>query len=157
VTLRLKGAAQATTKTDSSGAYRFAGPAGEVQVSLAADSFPPGYELSDVGEQAVQSRRLNLSSPAVANFTVRAQRVVEGVVSGFAPSNGSDNKPAGVTVTVLESGRTVTPDSTGHFVLRGLPAGRHTLVVKSPKSQTRQVIEVSAEAGSVTRVQLQMP
>jgi hypothetical protein len=71
VTVRLEGTAQASATTDSSGAYRFAGPAGEARVLIAVDSLPPGYEL---GEVQSQSRHLEPRAPAVADFTVRAQR-----------------------------------------------------------------------------------
>lgn len=146
VTLRLVGATEATATTDSSGAYRFAGPAGEVRISLIADSVPPGYDL---GNLSAQVRRLTPGTPAVADFTLRAQRVLIGVVSG------TGDRP--VTVTALEVARTVSADKEGRFLLRGLPAGALTLVVRGQRGETRRVVEVPAEPGAVTKVKLVAP
>jgi hypothetical protein len=146
VTLKLESAREATTTTDSNGAYRFAAPAGEARVFLVADSVPPGYELSDLDPQ---TRILAPGAPAVADFTVRAQRVLSGEVSGV---NGEP-----VTVTALEANTTVSPDNKGRFLLRGLPAGPLTLVVRRQGRETRQVVEVPAEPGSVTGVKLTAP
>lgn len=146
VTLRLEGVSKATTTTDSSGFYRFAAPAGEARVFVVADSIPPGYEL---GNLSAQLRRLAPGAPAVADFTVRTQHVLAGVV------RGAGSKP--VTVTALEADRTVSPDGTGRFVLRGLSAGPQTLLVRGPRGEKRQVIEIPVEPGSMTSVELAVP
>lgn len=146
ITLRLDGATEATATTDSSGAYRFAAAPGEARVWVVADSVPPGYELEGLGPQ---DRTLARGAPAVADFTVRAQRVVEGVVAGAGDG--------AVTVTALEAGRTVHPNDAGRFILRGLPAGPLTLVVRGPSGETRQVVEVPAEPAMVTGIELDGP
>jgi hypothetical protein len=146
VTLRLAGVKGVTATTDSDGAYRFAVPAGEAQVSLVAESIPAGYELGNLDPQ---TRHLAPGAPAVANFTVRAQRMLKGVVGGMG------NEP--VTVTAVEIARTVSPDKSGHFLLRGLPAGSLTLVVGSRFGETRQVVEIPAEPGPVTKIELAAP
>ena len=146
VTVRLEGTAQASATTDSSGAYRFAGPAGEARVLLAVDSLPAGYEL---GEVQSQSRHLEPRAPAVADFTVRAQRGLEGVVNGPGAQ--------GISILALEAGRTVHPDESGRFILRGLPAGAQTLVVSSPRGETRKVVDVPAEPGVMKGIRLEAP
>ena len=143
VTVRLDGATQATATTDSTGAYRFAAAPGEARVWVVADSVPAGYELDDLRPQA---RSLDRGAPAFADFTVRAQRVLMGVVAGA--DGGS------VSVTALEADRTVTSDEAGRFILRGLPAGPVTLVVRGRRGETRQVVEVPAEPSTVAGVEL---
>ncbi len=143
VRLRLEGADDATATTDSSGEYRFSARAGDARVAVIAESLPPGYAL---GELAPQSRRLAPGAPAVADFTVRAQRALEGIVSG------TGGKP--VTVTALEADRHVETDKDGRFLLRGLPAGPLTLIVGTPGGERRQVVEVPREPGSVTGVEI---
>ena len=120
-----------------------AGGAGEAGVAVIAESLPPGVAL---GELAPQSRRLAPGAPAVADFTVRAQRALEGIVSG------TGGKP--VTVTALEADRHVETDKDGRFLLRGLPAGPLTLIVGTPGGERRQVVEVPREPGSVTGVEI---
>ncbi|MDB5942012.1 MAG: hypothetical protein JWQ13_1578, partial [Ramlibacter sp.] len=138
VTVRIEGTTQAATTTDSSGAYRFAGPPGEVSVSVLAESLPAGY---DVGKMAALHARLSAAAPAVAEFTVRAQRVIEGVVDGTQGRR--------VTVRTLDNPRPVVSDARGRFILRGLPAGPVTLRVRNERGETRRVVDMPAEPGSV--------
>ena len=63
VTVRLEGTAQASATTDSSGAYRFAGPAGEARVLLAVDSLPPGTNWAKSNPKAGTSRLMRRPSP----------------------------------------------------------------------------------------------
>lgn len=146
VTLKLEGTREATATTDSSGAYRFAAPTGEVRVLLVADSIPPGYELRDLAPKTLS---LTSRTPAIADFTVRAQRVLRGEIYGAAD--------VPVTVTALEANRTVRPDDKGFFLLRGLSAGSLTLVVAREGRETRHVVEIPAEPGSVTGIRLAAP
>jgi hypothetical protein len=92
---------------------------------------------------------LDPSRPAVIDFVLRAQRSLHGTV------RGADGAP--VTVTALELDRTVRADESGRFALRGLPAGRLTLVVKSERGESRQVVEIPAEPVSLTGVELSAP
>lgn len=144
VTVRLDGATEATAVTDSSGAYRFAAAPGEARVWVMADSVPPGYELDGLRPQ---ERTLAAGAPALADFTVQAQRVLRGTVAGGGA----------VTVTALEAGRTVSPDREGRFILRGLPAGPVTLVARGGRGETRQVVEVPAAPATVDGVELRTP
>jgi hypothetical protein len=146
VTVRVEGLTHTTTITDSSGAYRFAGPAGEVRVVLALESLPPGYEL---GEDQSHTRHLAISAPAVADFTVRAQRGVEGMVIGPGAQ--------GISILALEAARTVRADASGRFVLRGLPAGPQTLVVTGARGEIRSVVDVPAEPGLLKGIRIQAP
>jgi hypothetical protein len=146
VTVRLDGATEATAVTDSSGAYRFAAAPGEARVWVMAGSVPPGYELDDLRPQ---ERTLAAGAPAVADFTVRAQRVLQGRVAGAGGE--------AVTVTALEAERTVSPDGEGRFILRGLPAGPVTLVTRTPRGESRRVVEVPAEPVTVSGVELDGP
>jgi hypothetical protein len=145
VTLRVDGSPQSTT-TDSQGAYRFAAPAGEVRVVVVAESLPAGYELRELAPKRVA---LAPGAPGVADFTIRAQRAIEGVVSA------TGGRP--VRVLALEAGREVTTDGSGRFLLRALPAGPVTLVVKSPRGETRQQVSVPAEPGLMKGIKLAAP
>jgi hypothetical protein len=146
VTVRLDGAATATAVTDSGGVFRFATVPGTARLAVVADSIAAGHELGDLRAQTVE---LDPSRPAVIDFVLRAQRSLHGTV------RGADGAP--VTVTALELDRTVRADESGRFALRGLPAGRLTLVVKSERGESRQVVEIPAEPVSLTGVELSAP
>ncbi|HEV7914436.1 MAG TPA: carboxypeptidase-like regulatory domain-containing protein [Albitalea sp.] len=144
VTVRLDAAAPATATTDSSGAYRFASAPGEAVVSVVAETIPPGHELADL---TAQHRTLETNAPSVADFSVRAQRTMSGLVRGQGD--------AMVTVTVLELKRSVTADAaTGRFVLRGLPAGALTLQVDSRLGRTCRIVTVPKEPGALGGLEL---
>lgn len=143
VVVSLQGAAQATTTTDSNGAYRLAAPAGTARVALAPASIPAGYDLRALAPKSVQ---LAQDAPATVDFTVSAQRSVQGEVSGISG--------VPVRVLVLETGREVNTDDAGRFVLRGLPAGPLTLIVKSAGRETRQVIELPAHPAVLRQIKL---
>lgn len=145
-TVRLQGSRQASTTTDSSGAYRFAAPDGEAQVSVDPASLAPGYELGDL---APQGTRLARGKPATVDFVVRAQRTLQGVV----PVVGGELP----VIELPQLRREVKPDAAGRFMLRGLPAGPLTLIVKTSRGSHRQVVEVPATPGSTAGVQLLLP
>lgn len=140
VTLRLRGVRDATTVTDGSGRYRFAGPEGMAQVEVMAESLPPGYDLTALKPQSLLLAR---HAPAHADFRARALRSLAGTVKGL--------RGIGV-VEVAGSGQQVRPDAAGHFLLRHLPAGRLTLVVRHGGGEIRQDVEVPAEPGIVSGV-----
>lgn len=146
VTLRLQGASDATTVTDSSGSFRFAGPTGVAQVEVVAESVPPGYELAGLRPQPLL---LDKGRPATASFRLRAQRVLAGVV------HGGGGRP--LMVTVVETGQWVNPDADGHFLMRGLPAGPVTLVVEAGKASTRRTVDMPVGPGTVADMELQAP
>lgn len=146
VAVLLDGMKQATTSTNSSGAYRFAAPAGEVKVMLAADSVPAGYELAELSEQV---HSIAPGAPVVADFVLRAQRVLKGVVVGAGSADAS--------ISVLETGRVASANKSGQFLLRGLAAGPLTLVVKSAHGETRRVVTMPAEPGTVAGIELAAP
>jgi hypothetical protein len=142
-TVRLHGAREASTVTDSGGAYRFAAPEGDAQVSIDATTLPPGYDLDRLQGQTM---RLAPAQPVSADFTVRAQRSIQGVVAGGA-----------ATVEVPALGLRVATDATGRFALRGLPAGPLELVVTTARGSTRHRVEVPPQPGAVTGLQLRAP
>lgn len=146
IRVRLEGPASATTATDPTGAYVLTSPPGAAQISLVAESFPPGYDLTALPEINLELTR---GSPAVRNFIVRAQRSLAGVITA--------KNPTGLKVSADGLGRSVTPDANGRFLLRGLPAGPLTLVVEGANAQVRQTVNISSEAGSVTKIELQVP
>ncbi len=145
VTVRAEGAMDTSTVTDSSGAYRFSTPAGVVRISLVPESLPAGHDLSQL---TTQERSVTQDSPATADFSVRAQRAIQGTVSGAAA------RP--VTITIPEIQRSAQVDATGQFTLRSLPAGALTLILRSDQRESRNVITLAPEPG-VTRVQLAAP
>lgn len=145
VTVRLSGAVQGSATTDSGGAFRFATAPGEVELVLAAESVPEGF---DVGDLKPLTRHVELDSPATADFVLRAQRSLRGAVQGMQP---------GTQVVVPALGRSVAPDAQGRFVLRSLPAGPVTLVVRRGASEVSQVVELPAAPGRVDGVLLRGP
>lgn len=146
VVLRLAGKAPATVVTDSAGAYSFAGPEGEATVSVVAESLPPGYELGDL---APRHTRLETGAPVSMDFAVRAQRGLEGSIAN------AGGKP--VQVLVEKVGRGATTDAQGRFMLRGLPAGKLTLVVKNEHGEKRHPVEIPSEPGMVRGVRIEAP
>jgi hypothetical protein len=144
-TVRLEGGAGTTATTDSSGTYRIAAPAVQTRVGVDPASLPPGYELRGLVPQAVTLAR---GAPATADFVVRAQRTLQGAVADAA---GED-----VVIEVPELGREVRPDAAGNFVLRGLPAGRITLVARSRRGSVRQVVDIPPAPGN-TAIRLRLP
>lgn len=146
VTVRVDGARPATAVTDSSGSYRATVAPGDVQVTLAAETVPPGHDLRAL---SARSRKLADGEPATVNFTVRALRSLEGEVTGHGG--------AAATVTIPELSRSVTADAQGRFILRRLPAGPLTLVVNSAGRAAQTVVEMPAGPGTVRGVKLQLP
>jgi hypothetical protein len=124
VRVRVEGAHRATATTDSNGVYRVAGAEGEVRVTLDPDSLPPGYDLRAL---APRRRKLVRDEPASINFSVRAQRSVQGQVTGAGA--------ASARIVVQELQRELRVDENGRFLLRGLPAGSLTLAVKTASGE----------------------
>jgi len=146
VTLQVQGTSRTTTSTDSSGHFRFAGPPGEVSLSVLPESLPPGYELVQL---APLVKLLRTGAPAEADIVIRAQRAVEGRVLGASGKT--------VSVVAVEAGRSVQADENGRFLLRGLPAGALTLVVKNQDGEAHHPVVVPAQPGVVSGVELGAP
>jgi hypothetical protein len=146
VSLRVEGSQSHTITTDSSGVFRFAGPSEEVKLSLLPDSLPPGYELVDLSSVL---KRLAAGAPVVSDFTVRAQRVLEGRVIGGGGG--------AFTVRAIEASRSVMPDASGRFVLRGLPAGPLTILVKSRDGEASYSVQMPTNPGVMSGVELSAP
>jgi hypothetical protein len=92
--------------------------------------------------------RIVAGAPARQDFSVPAQRSVSGRVR--AP------KGAKVRVTALELGRSVGVGSDGSFVLRGLPAGRMTLVAADGRREQRRVIDLPAGPAMLRGIDLSL-
>lgn len=127
VTVRIEGSTRSSV-TDGEGRYRLSGPAGEVQVTVAPESLPAGYDLRGIEPQRV---RLARGAPAVADFSLRAQRAVRGVV----------RSPGVKTLRAVGEGweKEVPVDGEGHFLLRSVPAGPLTLQAGARGETTRQI------------------
>jgi outer membrane usher protein FimD/PapC len=132
--------------TDSSGAYRTAVAAGTAKVWLDASSLPPGYELRGSASHQVE---LVPQRPVEVDFIVRAQRALQARVSGAA------GVPA--TVTVAETGQQAATDAAGQVMLRGLPAGKLTLVARGLFGERREEVVMPAEPGVVRGVVIGEP
>jgi hypothetical protein len=145
VRVLLSGAIDATTTTDSEGVFRFASPPGDVVVTVSPESVPVGYELAALEPQPL---RAGVGASASADFVLRAQRSVSGTVSGATEDT---------IVVASETGRTATPDARGRFVLRGLPCGDLTLVVKSARGESRHVVTLPATPGRIDELRLHAP
>jgi hypothetical protein len=145
VTVRLQGALDTSTVTDSSGAYRFAVPAGAAQVSIVADSVPTGYEL---GSLTTRSQHVAVGTPAVVDFQLAAQRSLQGVLRSAGGA---------LTATAVEVNRSVETDAEGRFLLRGLPAGTLTLIARSARGEARRVLQIPAEPGRVDAGEIVVP
>lgn len=143
VKVSVQGARSMTAVTDSSGAWRLAMAPGEVTVSIAPESVPPGHDLRAL---AARKRHVEPGLPVAVNFMVRAMRGLEGVVEGV---NG-----APVTVSVPELSRATTTDAQGRFMLRGLPAGALTLVFGRDGKSAQQTVRLPETPGTVRGVRL---
>ncbi|MCD6060520.1 MAG: hypothetical protein K0S16_831 [Moraxellaceae bacterium] len=147
VRLRLSGPTDAVAITDSSGGFTFAGPEGVAQVSVVAETVPPGYELGDLRPRAVL---LSKRAPATVDFRARAQRVLSGEVRGATDTDL-------LTVTAVEAKQVAGLDGSRRFLFRGLPAGPLTLLVKSRRGETRQVVEIPAAPATISGIELAAP
>jgi hypothetical protein len=140
VMVRAEGASTVTALSDGSGGWRMTLPPGDVRVSLAPETVPPGHDLRSL---PTQSRTLISREPVKLNFSVRALRSVEGVIAGPRGKGG--------TVTVIELARSVTADADGRFIIRQLPAGKFTLVAGDAQSKAPQVVVTLPSAPGVVR------
>jgi hypothetical protein len=141
VTVQLEGGVEASTVTDSSGAFEFAAPPGRMRVRVVPESVPAGHDLADLEERTLTAR---VEAAAAADFVLRAQRSVQGRVPGA---------PAGTIVAAPALGRSVPTDADGRFVLRGLPAGPLTLRANGASV----VVDVPAQPGRVADIELPAP
>jgi hypothetical protein len=144
VTVRLEGGISATATTDSSGTFLFAAAGGEARLSVVADSLPPGFDLSTLQTETV---RLQVGAPATRDLEVRAHRTVAGTLRTARPREA--------TITVEGLGQTVTPSANGQFILRGLPAGKLTLVARAAGGEDREVVEVPPEPATLGGIVLE--
>lgn len=144
VTVVVEGASGGRAVTDSSGTYRLNVASGEVRVSIAPETVPPGHELRAL---VPRKRTVAAGQPASVNFTVRALRSLEGVVAGV------EGRP--VAVVAPDVSQSVVTDAGGRFVLRRLPAGPLTLVVGEGAAARRNVVQIPDAPGVVRGVQLQ--
>lgn len=135
VTVRLEGASPRSAVTDGAGHYRITAPAGEARVSIAAESLPAGFDVRGLEPTVV---RLAAGAPSVSDLKVRAQRAVKGVVPEGA-----------ATVLARAPGfeREIRTDAAGKFMVRGLPAGALTLVIRSTRGERQVVLQVPAAPG----------
>jgi hypothetical protein len=143
VTVRLEGGINATATTDSKGAFVFAAAGGEARLSIVPDSLPPGFDLAALRPETV---RLQVGAPLHRDLLAHAYRSIAGTVRA--------RRPRETTVTVEGLDRTVTPAADGRFVLRGLPAGRLTLVAQAEDGEDRRTIEIPPEPGILEGVVL---
>jgi hypothetical protein len=115
--LLARGSSQATTTTDSQGAYVIAAAPGAWELSVVVDSVPAGYALSDATSRSVTLER---ARPLDVSLSLRALRSVSG--SGAVP---------GSEIEVAPLGRKIRADAEGRFSLRSLPPGELTLLAAS--------------------------
>lgn len=147
VTVRADGASSMTTVSDGNGAWRMTVAPGELRVALVPETLPPGHDLRGFSEH---SRTLGARDHASIDFTVRALRSVEGVVVGL--------RGAPATVTVVETGRSVSTDADGRFIVRQLPAGAVTLRVEHAGSQLMPLTVTLPDGPAMLKgVRLQAP
>ena len=76
--------------------------------------------------------RLSVFACACALFVLAllpARAADSGVISGTVSNAATRNLLAGARVEVLQLGRSALTDETGRFVLNGLPAGTHEVMV----------------------------
>jgi hypothetical protein len=146
VRLRVGAPASVQAVSDSSGGYVLALPAGDARVAIDPDSLPPGYELATLAPQSVH---VAPRQPRTLDFTVRAQRAVQGQVRGTGAAQA--------VITVEETGRATRADADGGFVLRGLPAGHVTLRVETGRGTRRGAIDLPDGPALLRDVSLSAP
>jgi hypothetical protein len=139
----MEGTSTSTAITDSGGGYQLGVPPGTVKVFVVAETLPAGYDIANLPPR---SRRLVREEAAVVNFTVRAQRSIDGIVSC---GNGQ-----AVPVSAEGFSRRAVTDPHGHFVLRGLPAGQLTLTAECPSGAVRKSVDIPAEPGVVRGIRM---
>jgi hypothetical protein len=143
--VRVGGATPRTVVTDAQGVFRIATPPGVVEIAVIPESVPVGYELGDLAPRSVD---VAVGTPATAGFTLQAQRSLRGIVEGTQQAT---------SVTAIEIGLSVSTDAQGNFILRGLPAGPLTLLIRSANGESRQAVIVPDAPGRIDGVTLRAP
>lgn len=148
VTVRLIGRNEAAV-TGSDGSFTFEGlPEGLYRVNVAPDSFPPGYDLSQLRPQTAVVDGV----PGALSFTARALRSISGIVTVFDPRRSSVVPAAGMEVSLPPLGRVARTDENGAYTLRDLPPGSYTLVIAGGTPDQRRTVQLPAEPANVTGV-----
>lgn len=106
-----------------------------MRLAIVPESVPAGYDFVGI---ETQSRATTIDAPARADFVLRAQRSVQGVLRG---------ERAGETMSAPALGLDVTVDAEGRFVLRGLAAGLLDLVVQTPWGRRVQTVQNPRDPG----------
>jgi hypothetical protein len=125
-----RGQERVTARSASDGRFSVAMPPGSWSVAVDRDSLPAGYTLRDE-----ETRQVTLVRAAAvsSSFRVQAFRSISGRVTS-----------GGATVEVPALGKRIESDSEGRFVLRSLPAGPITIVVRKGSRSTSRNMTLDA-------------
>ena len=139
-------------RTATDGKFTFSGlPGGTYKIATLPDSYPPGYSLNNLPERAVL---LEPGSPAGAELTVRATRVISGRVVAYDQQLLKTVPLEGVTVRLKEALLETMTSSSGAFVFRNLPAGIHTISVTYEGKETIRSVTLSPEPINIRDIEL---
>jgi hypothetical protein len=117
VTIALvRGERRMSVVTASDGSFAIAVPPGEWHASLDRETLPPGYAVNGNDSRDVA---LDRGAPKSIEYRVNALRSI----SGELGQRGE--------VEVRELGKRVETDEQGRFILRSLPAGEYTLILRA--------------------------
>jgi hypothetical protein len=139
-------------RTASDGKFTFSGlPAGTYKIATLPDSYPPGYSLQNLPEKALA---LEPGSPAQAQFTVRATRVVSGRVVAYDRQLLKTVPLDSVSVRLVEASLEMETNASGAFVFRNLPAGTYTITVTYEGKETIRSVTLPPEPINLRDVEL---
>lgn len=116
------------------------GNGGTLAVSVSGAGLTPGTHTGQITVSAVDSNNVALSDSLTIKVTLIVEATASGSVlacNGPAPTCTTSAPLPGATITVLSGSTTVltaTADSSGNFVLAGLPIGAYTVNVSGTDS-----------------------
>ncbi|MGC2243456.1 MAG: carboxypeptidase regulatory-like domain-containing protein [Candidatus Aquilonibacter sp.] len=149
VIVAIAGSKQSTT-TGSDGRFVFEGIApGHYVVSASPDSFPTGYDLSNLSTMPAD---VTNGVPKPLNLSVRALRSVSGTVTMFDPRRAKLAPAAGIEVSIPQLDIVSKTDSNGVYALRNLPPGTYTIVVGRGTSVQRRAIALPPDPTILTGI-----
>lgn len=156
VTVLLSGANNAyRTVTGSDGSFQFAGlQDGDYILSTVIDSYPTGYELTDIKDETVT---VKAGSPVRADHAVLALRTVTGVVSTYDTTLLKNVPIANAVVEIPALHRVTKTNREGRFSFSELPSGNYTVEAHTSEQRLQKPVVLSPEPITIRNFDFALP
>jgi hypothetical protein len=139
-------------ETDSDGKFSIDGiDDGAYEVTVDADSLPPGYTVDQPGPRQVEAVA---GSPAKVDLTVQAARSISGRIITFDTVTGQLVPVVSIRVRLRERNTESVTDSNGAFLFRNLPAGEFTIVLEYGGREFLRAVQLPSDPKSLRNVDI---